>query len=439
MTTTMNALPSSPRIEVSNLVKKFNSHTVVDNVSFELEEKEILGLLGPNGAGKSTVLNLILDLIPPGSGVIRIGGFDLSKERDDAKSLVGYCPQQDSLYESMNTEEHLRFYADINKVPKNIYKYRSERVLKELGLESHRHKYPKELSGGMRRRTSIACAIIHEPEILILDEPTSGLDPVNRRKMWEVITELRNKGKSIISTTHYMDEAEEFCDRIAIMNSGKLIAIGPPEDMKKKIIGGESVIELALEETNAKIVSRLLELDSEGINLVIREEQRLKVFVNDLSKSLELVSNSIKNAGGKIIDINPLRVTLEDVFIKLTGETINQDYGNTGVANQVITQHSPSTTPRIIFIDFTPETFPPKRLTESIKSQEKNPIVHNISTYEFDKSSQPRITKITSTREKGKNPILHRAVIKSINYYCPRCRIKLPERDLFCPNCGQKR
>ncbi len=213
-------------ISVKNLVKNYGNFKAVKDISFDVYEGEIFGLLGPNGAGKSTTLEIMETLRIKTSGHVMIGGFDLDKQADDIKKIIGVQLQSSGFYPGLNLVELIHLFGGLyNK------KVDPMELLKKVNLQDKAKNKSKELSGGQRQRFSIATTLINQPKIVFLDEPTTGLDPQARRNLWELIKEIRNNGATVILTTHYMDEAEQLCDRIAILDEGKIIQLDSPDKM----------------------------------------------------------------------------------------------------------------------------------------------------------------------------------------------------------------
>jgi ABC-2 type transport system ATP-binding protein len=225
-------------IVVKNLVKIFNSRgrkiVAVDDVSFDISKGEIFGMIGPNGAGKSTTFSMLTTLIKPTSGTISVAGFDAEKEGDKIRPLIGIVPQKLSLYEDLTARENLEFMGDLYGVPHKLASERIAHYLKLVELETHSDRLTRGFSGGMKQRLSVIAAVIHDPEILFWDEPTTGLDPQTRQAIWQLAREFNSKGKTLIFTTHYMEEADDICDRVAVMNDGKMVALDSPKELKVK-------------------------------------------------------------------------------------------------------------------------------------------------------------------------------------------------------------
>jgi ABC-2 type transport system ATP-binding protein len=227
-----------PIIEVKNLVKVFHSRgrtiTAVNDVSFEVFKGEIFGMIGPNGAGKSTTFSMLTTLLKPTSGSVKVAGFDVEKEDDKIRPLIGIVPQKLSLYPLLTARENLELMGNLYNVPKKVMEEKVDYYLKLVGLETSADRFTGGFSGGMKQRLSVIAAVIHDPEILFWDEPSTGLDPQTRNVIWKLARQFNEEGKTLIFTTHYMEEADNLCDRVAVMDSGKMVALDNPEVLKEK-------------------------------------------------------------------------------------------------------------------------------------------------------------------------------------------------------------
>lgn len=225
-----------PIIEVRDLTREFTSRrtklTAVDHVSFDIFKGEIFGMIGPNGAGKSTTFAMMTTLIKPTGGSIKVAGLDVEKDAEMIRAKIGVVPQQHSLYHDLTARENLELMGNLYDVPKKIMDERIDYYLKLVNLETHAERFTGGFSGGMKQRLSVICAVIHDPEIIFWDEPTTGLDPQTRQAIWKLAGKFNKEGKTLIFTTHYMEEADKLCNRVAIMNSGKLVALDTPENLK---------------------------------------------------------------------------------------------------------------------------------------------------------------------------------------------------------------
>ena len=223
-------------IEVRDLTKMFISRkakiTAVDRISFDVNKGEIFGMIGPNGAGKSTTFAMMTTLIKPTSGSIKVAGFDALYEDDRIRPVIGIVPQKQSLYPDLTARENLELMGELYDVPGKVMEERIGYYLKLVNLETHADRFTGGFSGGMKQRLSVISAVIHDPQIIFWDEPTTGLDPQTRQAIWKLARKFNSEGKTLIFTTHYMDEADKFCDRVAIMNAGKLMALDTPGNLK---------------------------------------------------------------------------------------------------------------------------------------------------------------------------------------------------------------
>lgn len=300
-------------IEVKNLTKKFNGRTAVDRISFEVKKGEIFGFLGPNGAGKSTTINMLSTLLLPTEGEAIVNNFNILSERDDVRKSIGLVFQNPSLDDRLTAEENLRFHAKLYRVPKEEYKKRMEEVLRLVDLWDRKNDIIKTFSGGMKRRLEIARGLIHYPQMLFLDEPTLGLDPQTRAHLWDYIIKLkRERGMTIFMTTHYMNEAE-YCDRIGIIDNGKIVVLDTPANLKKQV-GGDIIRMKAEKKQNLKN-----ELERRYKKEIKEEGEALQIEVADGEKFLPRLFNELDT---KIDSIELRKPTLDDVFLSLTGRTI---------------------------------------------------------------------------------------------------------------------
>ena len=221
-------------ITVENLIKKFEDVTAVDGINLQVKKGELFGLLGPNGAGKTTTINVLCGLIKPTSGTAKVGGYDVQKETEKVKTLIGVCPQETAIYPYLTGAENVELFGDLHTMNKETLKARRDMLLEKMGLTEDAKRRSEKYSGGMKRRLSLILALIHNPQIAFLDEPTVAMDPQSRHAVWDFIKELKKEDRTIILTTHYMEEAEELCDRVGIIDHGKLIALGAPQELISK-------------------------------------------------------------------------------------------------------------------------------------------------------------------------------------------------------------
>jgi ABC-2 type transport system ATP-binding protein len=303
-------------IKVENLTKKFNGITAVDNISFEVEEGTIFGFLGPNGAGKTTTINILCTLLSPTSGRAYIAGHDCMKGSAEVRKAIGIVFQDTTLDKDLTAYENLIFHAYLYNVPKDEMKQRVSDVLRFVGLYERRDDLVKKFSGGMKRRLEVARGLIHRPRVLFLDEPTLGLDPQSRTNLWEFITDLPKKHNvTIFMTTHYMEEAE-VCNRIAIIDRGKIIATGSPEELKRMVSGDVVYIRTA-DNMNAKQeIEKLL-------NTPVAEKEGELYMTCDMGDTC--IPEMMRKIGEKVLSVRLQRPTLNDVFLKLTGKAIRDE------------------------------------------------------------------------------------------------------------------
>lgn len=223
-------------VETHELSRRFGDFTAVDSVTFEVAAGTVLGLIGPNGAGKTTLIRMLCGLLPPSSGSARVLGFDAVRQSQALRARIGYMSQRFSLYDDLTVEENLLFYGRLYGLKHRELRQRKERLLEWSQLADHRRRITHSLPTGWRQRLAFACATVHEPELLFLDEPTSGMDPLSRRRFWSMIYDLAAEGRTVIVTTHAMEEAE-YCDLVALMNNGKLAALGTPRELVERWTG----------------------------------------------------------------------------------------------------------------------------------------------------------------------------------------------------------
>jgi ABC-2 type transport system ATP-binding protein len=222
---------SESAIMIENVTKRFDTVTAVDDLSLEIKWGELFGLLGPNGAGKTTLINILATLLTPNKGGAQVAGFDVEHDSKNVRQVIGVCPQEPAYYGHLTGRENIELFGTFHDMPKDTLKEKTEELIIKIGMEEHADRKAKEYSGGMVRRVSTLMALIHGPKIALLDEPTVAMDPVSRHAVWDFILELKRNGMAIVLTTHYMEEAEFLCDRVGIIDEGKLIAIGTPKEL----------------------------------------------------------------------------------------------------------------------------------------------------------------------------------------------------------------
>jgi len=307
----MNA-PPDLAVKVEDLERRFGDFVAVDRVSFAVARGEIFGFLGPNGAGKSTTIRMLTGLLTPTGGTGRVGGYDIRKEGEAIKGIIGYMSQKFSLYEDLTVEENLDFYGGIYRIPGEKKAARKAWALQMAGLVGREGSLTRELAGGWRQRLALGAAILHEPRILFLDEPTSGVDPISRRNFWDLIRTLAHQGVTIFVTTHYMDEAE-YCDRLALIYRGRLIALGTPEQLKREHMP-EDVLEVAVDRPveALEVLARVPAAREAALFGAL-----LHVVVADAATDLAAVRDELERAGLAVARIEKILPSLEDVFVSL--------------------------------------------------------------------------------------------------------------------------
>jgi len=303
-------------IQVKDLTKFYGPMLAVDHISFGVKEGEVFGFLGPNGAGKTTTIRMMIGLTQATSGTALINGHDILKEPVEVKKTIGLVPETSNLYGELTSLENLIYQAELYGVPKRERRIRSFNLLEEFGLKEHQNKPFQALSRGLKRRLTIAAALIHHPKILFLDEPTTGLDVMSARGLRKLILDSKKKGLTIFLTTHYIPEAESLCDRIAVIVKGKIRVIDAPESIKAQVKETE-ILEIGLDRITEDLKNKLLLM--EGIEKILIAENRIRFHTEKLDQITPPVFRVLEEQGAKIETINTLSPTLEDAFVKITG------------------------------------------------------------------------------------------------------------------------
>lgn len=306
-------------VKIEELVKKFGDNVAVDNISLEIEEGEIFGLLGPNGAGKSTIINIICGLLSKDRGKVEILGRDIKKDPFYAKKNIGIVPQDIAIYDDLTAYENIKFFAGLYGLRGSLLKDQVEETLEFVGLADKAKSRPGDFSGGMKRRLNIACAIAHRPKLIIMDEPTVGIDPQSRNHILQSVRKLNEMGSTIIYTSHYMEEVEEICSRIAIVDHGKVIAEGTNEELKG-IVTNTNSIWIIVDSTNRINLAQLKAI--KGVTSVEMDENLIKVHssadINNLDKLILYFTENLVS----IKSIESKTPNLESVFLTLTGRKL---------------------------------------------------------------------------------------------------------------------
>jgi len=306
-------------IELEDLTKRFEQTIAVNNISLSIKEGEIFGLIGPNGAGKTTMINMISGLLMPDGGGLKIAGLDFIKTKWKLKRKIGLIPQDLAIYNDLSAYDNVKFFGSLYGLKGKTLRKSVEQALEAVGLESHLKKLPKAFSGGMKRRLNIACGIVHRPDLIIFDEPTVGIDPQSRNHILETIRELNSRGSTIIYTTHYMEEAEQLCRDIAIIDHGKIIARGTKEELKNLISDQSRLIIHTLKDAGSwvddlKRIQGIHEIEAEDGSLIINSQR-------DVFNLGEIISflNSKQIPIHSVLNDTP---NLEMVFLSLTGRKL---------------------------------------------------------------------------------------------------------------------
>lgn len=303
-------------IEVRSLSKSYGDFRALFDVSLDIEKGAIFGLLGPNGAGKSTLIRVLSCQSRPTSGHALIAGLDVVSQKKDVLSLIGVVPQENSFYDDLTVNENLAYFGSLYRVSGLEIKERTRNILSMLKLDEKANSRGGTLSGGMKTRLNIACALVHKPRVLILDEPSVGLDPVSRQALWDTIREVNREGTTILITTHYMQEADALCDRILIMNRGKIVVEGRPGELKEA--AGEKVLRITSSPGKYGIIKSSLEL-IKAIRSCSITETGLKITLGEDLPAQDIFE-VFKSGGEKINSVESSSPSLEEVFIHAAGE-----------------------------------------------------------------------------------------------------------------------
>jgi ABC-2 type transport system ATP-binding protein len=335
--------PGGDIVVVTDLVKRFGEHAAVDGVSFQIRTGEIFGLLGPNGAGKTTIISMISCLIAPTDGAIVVDGSSTVKEAVKVRRSLGVVPQEIALYPTLTALENLTFWGRMYGLGGKLLEERVAEALELAGLVDRAKERIETYSGGMKRRVNIAAGIMHHPKLLIMDEPTVGIDPQSRNHILETVKELNGRGMTVLYTSHYMEEVEFLCDRVAIMDHGQIIAQGTIDELKR-LVGGENVISVRVQGLPEGVLESLRALQgvdsvtagaakseeadaaggtaSEPTETAGKEEQLLQVLSRDSGLVIADVVGVLGRAGAKVLSVDVREPNLESVFLHLTGKSL---------------------------------------------------------------------------------------------------------------------
>ena len=301
--------PLQSAIVCEGLTKSFPGVRAVDALSFDVRAGEIFGLVGPDGAGKTTTLRMLAGIMPPDAGKATVAGFDVARNPEGAKHSLSYMPQRFGLYEDLNVEDNIRFYADLFGVRASDRKLRSMQLLEAAGMSEFSTRLAGKLSGGMKQKLGLVCALIHRPKVIVLDEPTTGVDPVSRRDFWRILYELVAEGVAILTSTAYLDEAER-CHRVALMHQGKLLFCDTPVNLKAKM--GKDVLSIPAPEPR-RVRDELK--DAQGISSLMLTGDGVHIVVDDAARRIPEFEARLRRAGIPFDAILKVEPSIEDLFV----------------------------------------------------------------------------------------------------------------------------
>jgi ABC-2 type transport system ATP-binding protein len=300
-------------IVAEGLTKSFPGVRAVDALSFDVAAGEIFGLVGPDGAGKTTTLRMLAGILPPDAGEASVAGYDVARDPEGAKHALSYMPQRFGLYEDLTVDENIRFYADLFGVKRARREERAIQLLEAAGMSEFRKRLAGKLSGGMKQKLGLVCALIHRPEVILLDEPTTGVDPVSRHDFWRILYELAAEGVAILTSTAYLDEAER-CHRVALLHEGKLLFCDTPANLKAGMVKGV----LSITGPDPRRLRVQLE-DAEGISSLVLTGDALRMVVDDAARRIPEFEARLKSANVSFDAIQQVAPTIEDLFVDAVG------------------------------------------------------------------------------------------------------------------------
>jgi ABC-2 type transport system ATP-binding protein len=303
--------PEAPIIQIDGLIKRFPETTAVDRLSFSVNRGEIFGLVGPDGAGKTATMRMLAGVMRPDGGAITIDGVDAVADPEEAKQHVSYMPQRFGLYEDLTVDENIRFYADLFEVPPQLRRERASRLLAASGMSDFGRFKAGQLSGGMKQKLGLTCALVHTPKILLLDEPTTGVDPVSRRDFWRILYALREEGVTIVISTAYLDEAER-CNRLTLLHGGHALYCDTPAALKQRMPGAL----IAISSTEGRAVRTAL-TGRPGVSHVLLVGDGVHAVVDDADARIPQLRDALRSAAVSFADIAVATPSIEDVFVAL--------------------------------------------------------------------------------------------------------------------------
>ena len=320
------AIQDEIAIQALDVEKNFEDVKAVDGIWFIIRKGECFGFLGPNGAGKTTMINILSCYLKPSSGNAFVAGLEVVEERPQVKKHIGMAPQDNIFYENLTVYDNIIFFGSMYTIDSNILKERANILIKKMGLEEKKKTKAKKLSGGMKRRLNLIIGLIHDPDILFLDEPTTGLDPQSRRFIWDYISELKNRNKTIFLTTHYMDEADILSDHLAIIDHGKIIAEGTPESLKETIGKGD-LLNLKVEGNTEMILPCIEEIKTMEDIIdahYIKDDTIVRITAMDGVGKIGKIIMHFNTYNLQVVDVQVQRNSLENVFLSLTGRSLRE-------------------------------------------------------------------------------------------------------------------
>ena len=312
-----------PIIRMENLTKRFGNFVAVDHLNLEVEEGEILGLLGPNGAGKTTTILMIATVIRPTEGTAYVGGYDVRKNPDKVRELLGVAFQEPKMLWVSTPWDIVNWHAKVCGLPAEERKRRVKEIMEALDMWNFRHRSVHALSGGMRKRVEIAKVLIQRPKIAIVDEPTAQIDIVGKHKIWRMLRELRNQGTTIILATNELYEADVLSDRVAIMHRGKLLVCDTPKTLKDSIVGGD-VVEIQFEADPSPKMVEALNQFKEVVKIIKTKSSTLRLYLNRVEEIVPKIMGMLMKEGASVSSIHMSEPSLDDVFAHYTGLTLEE-------------------------------------------------------------------------------------------------------------------
>lgn len=309
----MSVPAAQPAISVAALTKRFGAVTALDGVTFAVSPGELFGLIGPDGAGKTTALRILAGVMAADSGTVQVEGIDVLLHPEEVRDHISYMPQRFGLYEDLTVDENVRFFADVFGVPRRLREERASRLLAASGMLRFRKHLAGELSGGMKQKLGLTCALVHAPKVVLLDEPTTGVDPVSRREFWQILYRLRAGGAAIVISTAYLDEADR-CDRLGLMHGGALPYCEAPDALRARMPG--AMVEIATPDARS---ARAALASVPGVRSVLMVGDGVHVHVDDARKAIPDLERALTQKGVEHANAREIVASIEDLFVALLG------------------------------------------------------------------------------------------------------------------------